>query len=83
MVAFRSAPWLSIGVGMNIVFGAVDQTSAVNNEVLDPGLSDGQIRFEQEGTGYGANIGILMEPENGMRIGLTFRSPVARRLRAA
>lgn len=75
-VAFRSAPWLSIGAGFDIVFGALDQTSAVNNEVLDPGLSEGQIRFEKEGVGYGANLGVLLEPENGMRIGLTFRSPV-------
>lgn len=75
-VAFRSAPWLSIGVGLNVVFGAVDQTSAVNNEVLDPGTGDGQIRFEKDGVGYGANLGVLLEPENGMRIGLTFRSPV-------
>jgi long-chain fatty acid transport protein len=75
-VSFKTSPWLSIGVGVNVVFGALDQTSAVNNEPLDPGLSDGQIRFEKEGTGFGANLGILAEPENGSRFGLTFRSPV-------
>jgi long-chain fatty acid transport protein len=75
VVAFKTDSWVSFGLGVNIVFGALDKTSAVNN-VLDADAPDGQIRYEQEGTGYGANVGILLEPENGSRIGLTYRSPV-------
>jgi len=75
-IAFRASSYVSIGVGFDVAFGALDQTSAVNNGILDAGLGDGQIRFEQEGTGYGANLGVIVEPENGSRFGLTFRSPV-------
>ncbi|MGH2570112.1 MAG: OmpP1/FadL family transporter, partial [bacterium] len=42
VVAFKTDSWVSFGLGANIVFGALDKTSAVNN-LLDAGAPDGQI----------------------------------------
>lgn len=73
-VGVRLARHLSFGVGVSAVFASMNKTAAVNN-VLD-GLDDGQIRFRDRSVGWGANLGILLEPEQGARIGLTYRSPV-------
>jgi len=39
-----------------------------------PFLSDGQFKIEDDDFGYGGNIGILVEPRDGTRFGLTYRS---------
>jgi len=73
-IGVRLAPHLSFGAGFSVVFASTNKTAAVNN-VLDS-LPDGQIRFRDRGSGFGGNFGILLEPEGGARIGLTYRSPV-------
>ena len=37
---------------------------------------DGQVKLKDDTWGFGANLGILVEPREGTRIGLTYLSPV-------
>lgn len=74
VVAYRINEWISVGAGFNIIKGNLIQRTAINNIV--PFLSDGQIKIEDDDFGYGGNIGILLEPSDGTRFGLTYRSEV-------
>jgi long-chain fatty acid transport protein len=66
--------WLSIGAGLNAMYGYLDTKVAVNN--LEPTQGDGQLKVQDTTWGFGANVGILIEPEKGTRFGITYTSPV-------
>ena len=71
-VSYRVKEWLSVGAGMNAMYGYVKQVTAVNN--IDPGFGDGSLRYQDGAWGFGANAGILIEPMKGTRLGVTYRS---------
>jgi long-chain fatty acid transport protein len=73
-VSYRPTEWLSIGAGLNAMYGYFKTEVAVNN--LDPVVGDGQMTLKDETWGFGANVGVLVEPVKGTRIGVTYLSPV-------
>jgi long-chain fatty acid transport protein len=73
-IGYRVNEWLSIGGGIGILYGKLEQTVAVNN-ALD-GLSDGKLTLEEEDVNIGGNVGILIEPTQRTRFGVTYRSAV-------
>jgi long-chain fatty acid transport protein len=73
-VGYRINDWLSVGGGVSVVHGSLGYKAALNN-VLD-GRADGRVRFKDDDTDVGANVGVLIEPRKGTRFGLTYISKV-------
>jgi long-chain fatty acid transport protein len=73
-VSFKATEWLSIGAGMNAMYGYLMSQMAVNN--IDPLIGDGQMKLKDEAWGFGANGGVMIEPRKGTRIGATYLSRV-------
>jgi long-chain fatty acid transport protein len=72
--AFRAAHWLSIGGGPNVMLGFLRTKAGVNN--LDLRLGDGQIKYQDYTVNVGGNIGIMVTPREGTRIGIDYLTPV-------
>jgi long-chain fatty acid transport protein len=73
-VSYRVNEKLSLGAGVNIMYGYLDSQVAINS-VLDS-RPDAQLKLNDNRWGYGANLGILVEPWQGTRFGLTYLSEV-------
>lgn len=73
-IAYRITERLSVGVGLNIMYGYLKNTVAINN--IDPGMGDGRLKLKDGDIGIGANVGILYELSKGTRFGVTYSSPV-------
>jgi long-chain fatty acid transport protein len=73
-VAYKVNDWLSIGAGPNIIWGKLKQSAAINN-ALD-GLPDGRLTIDDNTFGFGGIVGIMIEPQKGTRIGVSYLSPV-------
>jgi long-chain fatty acid transport protein len=73
-VSYRVNSWLSVGAGLNMMYGYLDNQIAVNN--VGAARPDGQLKYDDNRWGYGANLGILVEPMPGTRFGLTYLSEV-------
>ena len=73
-VGYRINDRVSVGAGVGLVYGKLDYRAALNN--LFDALPDGQIQFEDSDTAYNYNLGLLIEPRAGTRIGLTYISKV-------
>ena len=73
-VGYRITDWLSVGAGVGIVHGELKYKAALNN-LLDGG-ADGRLNFDDTDANVGANAGLLIEPREGTRIGLTYISKV-------
>lgn len=73
-VAYRVNDRLSVGAGINLVYGVMDQKVAINNVV--PGAPDGRLRYDDTTWGVGGNLGLLYEWASGARVGLTWTSEV-------
>jgi len=70
---YRVNPWLSIGGGVNIVYGEMSDRTAVNTP-LEPG--DGRLKYDAKDVGYGFNAGVLIEVSPQTRVGVTYASQV-------
>jgi long-chain fatty acid transport protein len=73
-VSYRVSEKLYLGAGLNIMYGYLDTQIAVNN--IGEARPDGQLKLNDNRWGYGANLGILVEPWQGTRFGLTYLSEV-------
>jgi len=73
-VSYRVNSWLSIGAGLNLMYGILDDQVAINN--IGEARPDGQLKYDDQKWGYGANLGVLVEPKPGTRFGLTYLSEV-------
>jgi long-chain fatty acid transport protein len=71
-LAYRVNDWLSVGAGVAALYGIFEQKMAVNN--IDPSLGDGRLKVEDEDWTFQANLGVLVEPWEGTRFGLTYLS---------
>lgn len=72
-VAMRVNDWLSLGAGLNIVYGTLEAKTAINT----PGLPrDGRIKLKDDDVGYGGNFGILIEPRADTRFGLQYLTKI-------
>ncbi len=74
-IAYRANEWLSLGAGLNAMYGVFQIRTAINN--LTPGMQDGTLEVEDRNWGFGANVGVLAEPRKDMRIGVTYLSAVS------
>lgn len=70
-VSYEATDWLSIGAGLNAMYGYLDTQLAVNT-----GLADGQMSLKDRTWGFGANIGALIKAGEKTRFGITYLSAV-------
>lgn len=76
-LGYRVNKWLSVGAGFSIVYSELEEKTAINNQVTDgAGFPDGSIKVEDDDVGYGFNFGVLIEPRETTRFGVTYRSEV-------
>eukprot|EP01029_Cantina_marsupialis_P003382 TRINITY_DN131_c0_g5_i1.p6 TRINITY_DN131_c0_g5~~TRINITY_DN131_c0_g5_i1.p6 ORF type:complete len:422 (+),score=63.93 TRINITY_DN131_c0_g5_i1:2010-3275(+) len=73
-VSYKLADWISVGAGLNIVYGRVDLNRAL--PLTDLGAPDGTINIEGDKIEYGYNLGIFLQPTEKLNIGLSYRSQV-------
>lgn len=71
-LSYEITDWLSLGGGLNAMYGVFDTEVAVNN-VVGP---DGQMRLKDQTWGFGANLGVLIKAGEKTRLGVTYLSPV-------
>ena len=73
-VAYKVTDQLSLGVGLNMMNGSLEQKVAINN--LAPRLADGEMKIKDSTWGYGANVGLLYEFTPRTRAGINYLSEV-------
>ncbi len=71
-VSFKATDWLSVGAGLNAMFGYLNTKVAVNTGTP----FDGQLTVKDNTWGFGGNFGVLLTPREGTRIGITYLSQV-------
>ena len=71
--SYEVTDWLSVGTGVGPIVAQLKQSAFVNN-VLDR-LPDGKIELEDEALALSAYVGILVEPFEGTRLGVTYYAP--------
>ncbi|MFA5204748.1 MAG: outer membrane protein transport protein [Lentisphaeria bacterium] len=72
VAAYKVNDWLSIGGGPVLMLGQLSQHAALRR----PGAGDGQLVIKSETLGVGGGAGVLVEPVQGTRFGLTYMSPI-------
>ncbi len=73
-LSYRVNDWLSLGAGLNMMYGYIDEQVAVNN--VGERRPDGQLKYSDNEWGYGGNFGVLVTPLEGTRLGLTYLTEV-------
>jgi long-chain fatty acid transport protein len=78
-VGYRVNKWLSLGGGFSVLYAQLEQKAAINNSAVpfQAGLPDGELKIEGDDTGLGFNLGVLLEPLEDLRFGITYRSEVS------
>jgi len=81
-IAYRVTDWLSIGVGANIQYAYASLTSFLDTgaAIGPPGSADSFLHVDGSDFGFGANVGILIEPIEGTRLGIHYRSELEQNL---
>jgi len=88
-IAYKAAPNLSVGVGLNVQYIEATLTQAVNQilacQVAGGGgacaaLSDAHAQIEGDDWSYGYNFGLLYEVNQGTRVGFAYRSKIKQEL---
>ena len=69
--SFKVNDWLSIGGGLNAMYGYLDTQAAIRTL----GTGDGQMKLKNDTWGFGGNAGIMIQPRQGTASG----SPICRR----
>ena len=77
-LSYRINEKVSIGAAANVMYGYLNYSAAINNRntILNPNAPDGQIRATDSAWGAGGNVGVLLEPKKGTRLGVTDYSQV-------
>ena len=73
VAAYRINKWLSVGAGAQIIYGKLNEKTGIN-DVLGGG--NASIDVGADDVGYGGMAGILIEPVEGTRFGVTYTSQV-------
>lgn len=69
-VSYRITDWISVGAGLNATYSQMSMKTAIKN--FD--RPDGLITVKDNEWGWGANIGVLVQPFQGTRIGVDYMS---------
>lgn len=72
--SFKVNDWLSIGGGLNAMYGYLDGNVGLRRP-LQPN-NDGQLTINDKVWGFGGNAGIMIQPRDGTRIGVNYLSQV-------
>lgn len=91
-LSYRPIHAVSIGVGLDIQYAEAKTTSAIDFGTIDqaalqgggtgiPAGSDGSARNDAHGWAVGYNLGVLVEPRDGTRIGASFHSEIRQTLK--
>jgi long-chain fatty acid transport protein len=73
--AYRVNDWLSFGAGLNLMYGMLKERVAINNNPLGIGqFQDGELEIKDNEWGFGYLAGMLVEPTQHTRFGLTYLS---------
>lgn len=77
-VSFKATEWLSLGAGLNAMYGYLNTEMAVNNNPLGGPFNtpDGQLKLNDRTWGFGANVGVLIQAGDKTRFGVTYLSAV-------
>jgi long-chain fatty acid transport protein len=89
-IAWRPVPWLSAGAGLQaqyadgtlsnaVDFGTIGAANGIPGSV--PGGDDGFARLNGNDWAYGWNVGAMVEPRPGTRLGVAYRSKLEHTLR--
>jgi len=74
-VSYKVNDWLSVGAGANVAYATMDYTLKLPNLVPGSTSGDGKLKLDDlDDVAGGWNLGVLFEPWDGTRIGLTYRS---------
>jgi long-chain fatty acid transport protein len=71
--SFKVNDWLSIGGGLNAMYGYLDSQVALRKPIAE---ADGQMKLNDSVWGFGGNAGIMISPRQGTRIGVNYLSEV-------
>lgn len=74
-VSYKLADWISVGAGLNIVYGKVDLNRALPLGSLGVPV-DGSVNIEGDKIEYGYNLGVFLQPTDKLNIGISYRSQV-------
>jgi len=72
--AYRVNDWLSVGGSVGTVYARFKGQSAIRN--LEPMAGDGRLKYEDGAFGVLGTVGLLFEPLERLRFGVTYYSPV-------
>lgn len=72
-LSYQANEWLSVGAGLNAMYGLMSIKKAVHTLTPD----DGRMELQDSTWGFGADIGLMFTPREGTRIGITYLSQVA------
>lgn len=73
VASYRINEYVAIGGGPNVMVAYTKITSNINT--VGPG-GDGQIYATDTTAGVGGQFGVLVEPQKGTRVGVTYYSPI-------
>jgi long-chain fatty acid transport protein len=73
VAAYQINRWLSIGAGAQIIYGKLNSKTGINDVF---GGGNASIDVGADDVGYGGTAGILIEPVEGTRFGVTYTSQV-------
>jgi long-chain fatty acid transport protein len=76
-ISYRINDRLSVAGGVSAQYLKLTLTSAIPQFlILSPTAPDGDYTLRQDGWAWGFNFGVLAEPWDGTRLGLTYRSKI-------
>jgi len=73
-VAYKVTDKLSLGAGLNAMYGSLEQETAINN--VGEARPDGELKIKDDTWGFGANLGLLYELDKKTRFGINYLSEV-------
>ena len=76
-VSYKINDWLNIGAGMMIVKGDVELNRAINaTPLIGSAVPDGSVSISGDKIEYAYNLGIFLQPNDKLNIGISYRSKV-------
>ncbi|PKM00950.1 MAG: aromatic hydrocarbon degradation protein [Gammaproteobacteria bacterium HGW-Gammaproteobacteria-9] len=76
-VAYRINDNWSVGAGLRVMYALMNSELAVdNNPAGYLSVPDGEMTYEDDDIGYGTSLGLIYQPQEGTRIGLSYTSAI-------
>ncbi|RKE00174.1 OmpP1/FadL family transporter [Marinifilum flexuosum] len=77
-ISYKVNDWLSVGAGLNIVYGDVELNKAIPvfHPVNGSFLGDGKVNISGNNIQYGYNLGVFLQPNDKLNIGISYRSQI-------